>query len=85
VQEEVGVLLMDMAQLKAAVEPSAARLLARLAQVLPRTASRLYEAFSSQVHEAISALSRKCHSADDYVEKLKFLEDIKVCPWTTLS
>jgi hypothetical protein len=45
----------------------------------------LYEAFSSQVHEAISALSRKCHSADDYVEKLKFLEDIKVCPWTTLS
>eukprot|EP00884_Botryococcus_braunii_P021123 jgi/Botrbrau1/7695/Bobra.0159s0133.1 len=76
-QDKVGVLLMDLAELKAALEPSPTALLDKLWHVLPRTASEMYEAFSSQVHGAISALSRTCTCAEEYVDKLSFLETLR--------
>lgn len=74
----MGVLAIDLSELKAALEPSPTALLDILWRVLPRTASELYEAFSSQVHGAISALSRKCTCAEEYVEQLAFLESFRV-------
>lgn len=79
----MGVLAIDLSELKAALQPSPTALLEILWRVLPRTASELYEAFSSQVHGAISALSRKCTCAEEYVEQLAFLDGVRVrCKYT---
>lgn len=78
IQNDCGMLRVDAQQLKAALLPSPTSLLARLGQILPSAAVRMYNIFIEQLHGATSLLKTSIANVEEYVQKLSFLEECKV-------
>lgn len=76
----MGVLRVDCQLLKAALLPTPLGLLNELAIMVPHMAARMHSEYVSRVHEAHMRLTSPCSVVEEYVEKLTFLEEIKVGP-----